>query len=95
MEHFLFLRQPLNRYRCRDNRVWIIETKSLIHGFRFNNSKQFSNSIILMSFCSSHLAIKNVKKIDAKINFKNSKFVYYNENMKFSKFQTQFSQKLQ
>ena len=26
--------------------------------FRFNNSKQYSNWIILVSFCSSHLAIK-------------------------------------
>src|SRR6185312_15565007 len=42
--------------------------------FRFNNPKQFLNWIILMSFCSSHLAIKNcynihfmkIEKIDAK-----------------------------
>ena len=27
--------------------------------FRFNNPKQFSNWIILVLFCSSHLAIKN------------------------------------
>src|ERR1700761_7183444 len=61
-------------------------------GFRFNNLKQCSNWIILMSFCSSHLAIKNcynvhfmkIEKIDAKIDFsaKNSKkFVYYNEEL--------------
>ena len=38
---------------------WIfIETKTLIQSFRFNNPKQFSNWIILVSFCSSHLAIK-------------------------------------
>ena len=60
--------------------------------FRFNNPKQCSNWIILVPFCSSHLAIKNcynvhfmkIEKIDAKIDFsaKNSKkFVYYNENM--------------
>src|ERR1700744_1353617 len=32
--------------------------------FRFNNPKQFSNWIILVSFCSSHLAINcyNVSK---------------------------------
>src|ERR1700684_330144 len=75
--------------------------------FRFNNPKQCSNWIILVSFCSSHLAIKNcynvhfmkIEKIDAKIDFsaKNSKkFVYYNEELvhKF-KFQTQLSRKLQ
>src|SRR3569623_54260 len=60
--------------------------------FRFNNPKQCSNWIILMSFCSFHLAIKNcynvhfmkIEKIDAKIDFsaKNSKkFVYYNEEL--------------
>src|SRR6185312_12360273 len=45
--------------------------------FRFNNPKQSSNWIILVSFCSSHLAIKNcynvhlmkTEKIDAKIDF--------------------------
>src|SRR3954465_4431954 len=60
--------------------------------FRFNNPKQCSNWIILVSFCSSHLAIKNcynvhcmkIEKIDAQIDFsaKNSKkFVYYNEEL--------------
>ena len=60
--------------------------------FRFNNPKQCSNWIILVSFCSSHLAIKNcynvhfmkIVQIDAKIDFsaKNSKkFVYYNEEL--------------
>ena len=60
--------------------------------FRFNNPKQCSDWIILVSFCSSHLAIKNcynvhfmkIEKIDAKIDFfaKNSKkFVYYNEEL--------------
>src|SRR5918994_4045608 len=75
--------------------------------FRFNNPKQCSNWIILVSFCSFHLAIKNcydvyfmkIEKIDAKIDFsaKNSKkFVYYNEELVTnSKFQTQLSQKLQ
>ena len=75
--------------------------------FRFNNPKQCSNWIILVSFCSSHLAIKNcynvhfiqILKIDAKIDFfaKNSKkFVYYNEELVTnSKFQTQLSRKLQ
>src|SRR3954470_7507977 len=75
--------------------------------FRFNNPKQCSNWIILVSFCSSHLGIKNcynvhfmkILKINAKIDFsaKNSKkFVYYNEELihKF-KFQTQLSRKLQ
>ena len=59
-----------------------------------------------MSFCSSHLAIKNcynvhfmkIEKIDAKIDFsvKNSKkFMYYNEELVTnSKFQTQLSRKL-
>src|SRR3569623_143408 len=75
--------------------------------FRLNNPKQCSNWTILVSFCSSHLAIKNyynihfmkIEKIDAKIDFsdKNSKkFVYYNENMNAkSKFQMQLSRKLQ
>ena len=61
----------------------------------------------LVSFCSSHLAIKNcynvhlmkILKIDAKIDFsaKNSKkLVYYNEELVTnSKFQTQLSRKLQ
>src|SRR6185437_8322761 len=75
--------------------------------FRFNNPKQCSNWIIFVSFCSSHLAIKNcysvhfmkILKIDAKIDFsaKNSKkFAYYNEELVAnSKFQTQLSRKLQ
>ena len=62
--------------------------------FCFNNPKQCLNWIILVPFCSSHLAIKNYsynvhfmkidEKINAKIDFsaKNSKkLVYYNENM--------------
>src|SRR6185312_12331297 len=76
-------------------------------GFRFNNPKQFSNWIILVSFCSSHLAIKNccnvyfieIKKLMQKSIFrkKNSKkFVHYNEELVTnSKFQTQLSRKLQ
>ena len=75
--------------------------------FRFNNPKQCSNWIILVSFCSSHLAIKNcynvhfmkIEKIDAKIDFiaKNSnKFAFYNEELVTnSKFQAQLSRKLQ
>ena len=86
---------------------WVIETKTLNQNFRFNNPKQCSNWIILVSFCSSHLAIKNcynvhfmkIEQIDAKIDFsaKNSKkFVYYNEELVTnSKFQTQLSRKLQ
>src|SRR6185312_1684184 len=76
----------------------------LIQSFRFNNPKQFPNWIILVSFCSSHLAIKNcnnvhlmkIEKINEKIDFfaKNSKkFVYYNE--KHEQFQMQLSRKLQ
>src|SRR6185437_8438365 len=72
-------------------------------GFRFNNPKQYSNWIIFVSFCSSHLAIKNCYNVHfmkiLKIDFpqKNSKkFVYYNENMYTnSKFPTQLSRKLQ
>src|SRR4029079_18863905 len=69
--------------------------------FRFNNPKQCSNWIILVSFCSSHLAIKTcynvhfmkIEKIDAK---NSKKFVYYNEELVTnSKFQTQLSRKLQ
>src|SRR3569623_731401 len=72
-------------------------------GFRFNNLKQSSNWIILVSFCSSHLAIKNcynvhfmkIEKID--FSAKNSKnFVYYNEELVTnSNLQTQLSRKLQ
>src|SRR4051812_27295050 len=70
--------------------------------FRFNNPKHCSNWIILVSFCSSHLAIKNcynahfmkIEQIDAKIDFsaKNSKkFVYYNEELVTnSKFQRNY-----
>src|SRR3954447_15338317 len=76
-------------------------------GFRFNNPKQFSNWIILVSFYSPRRVIKNrynvhfmkIEKIDAKIDFsaKNSKkFVYYNKELVInSKFQTQLSRKLQ
>ena len=81
--------------------------ENMNQNFRFNNPKQCSNWIILVSFCSSHLAIKNcynvhfmkIEKIDAKIDFsaKNSKkFVYYNEELVHKcKFQTQLSRKLQ
>ena len=80
--------------------------ENMNQNFRFNNPKQCSNWIILVSFCSSHLAIKNcynvhfmkIEKIDAKIDFsaKNSKkFVYYNEELVTnSKIQTQLSRKL-
>ena len=40
--------------------------------FRFNNPKQFSNSIILVPFCSSHC-------LDSKFLIQ-SKFVYWQEN---------------
>ena len=33
--------------------------ENMNQNFRFNNPKQFSNWIILVSFCSPHLAIKN------------------------------------
>ena len=69
--------------------------------FRFNNPKQCSNWIILVSFCSSHLAIKNCFNVflcRCKIDFsaKNSKkFVYYSEELVTNtKFQTQLSKKL-
>src|SRR5256885_12931961 len=39
-------------------------------GFRFNNLKQCSNWIILVSFCSSHLAIKNCYNVHF-MNLKN------------------------
>src|SRR3569623_413097 len=75
----------------------------MIQNFCFNNPKQCSNWIILVSFCSSHLAIKNcyyvhfmkIEKID--FSAKNSKkFVYYNEELVTnSKFRTQLSRKLQ
>ena len=77
--------------------------ENMNQAFRFDNPKQYSNWIIFVSFCSSHLAIKNcynvhfmkIEKIDAKIVFrKNSKkFVYYNEE--HEQFQTQLSRKLQ
>ena len=84
--------------------------ENMNQNFRFNNPKQCSNWIILVSFCSSHLAIKNCyncimfilwkfKKLMQKSIFpqKNSKkFVYYNEELVTnSKFQTQLSRKLQ
>ena len=37
----------------------VIETKTLIQNFRFNNPKHFSNSIILASFYSSRRVIRN------------------------------------
>src|ERR1700761_8785218 len=73
--------------------------------FRFNNPKQCSNWIILVSFCSSHLAIKNcynvhfmkILKIDAKIDLKIQKSLYITTKSLYtnSKFQTQLSRKLQ
>ena len=76
--------------------------ENMNQGFRFNNPKQCSNWIILVSFCSSHLAIQIATMLIYE-NLKNrffckdsNKFVYYNENMYTnSKFQTQFSRKLQ
>ena len=77
--------------------------ENMNQNFRFNSPKQCSNWIILVSFCSSHLALKNcysvhfmkIEKID--FSAKNSKkFVYYNEELVTnSKFQTQLSRKLQ
>ena len=65
--------------------------------FRFNNPKQCSNWIILVSFCSSHRVIKIATMFISwqfKKAIKNSKkFVYYNE--KHEQFQTQLSRKLQ
>jgi hypothetical protein len=81
--------------------------ENMNQNFRFNNPKQCSNWIILMSFYSSHLAIKNCynvhfmqfNKLIQKSIFpqKNSKkFVYYNEELVTnSKFQTQLSRNLQ
>src|SRR3569833_3358056 len=75
----------------------------MYQSFRFFFFFQCSNWIILVSFCSSHLAIKNCYNVHymkiEKIDFfaKNSKkFVYYNEELvhKF-KFQTQLSRKRQ
>src|SRR6185437_13107218 len=65
--------------------------ENMNQNFRFNNPKQCSNWIVLVSFCSSYF-IKNcynvyfmkIEKIDAKIVFfvKNSKkFVYYNDKL--------------
>ena len=74
--------------------------ENMNQNFRFNNPKQCSNWIILVSFCLSHLAIQIATMFilwKFKKSIKNSKkFVYYNENMYTnSKFQTQLSRKLQ
>jgi hypothetical protein len=42
---------------------WVIETKTMYQGFRFNNPKHSSNSIIFVSFYSSHRDIKNVSSL--------------------------------
>ena len=71
--------------------------------FRFNNPKQCSNWIILVSFCSSYLAKKLLQcsfdenlKDWCKNRFFRKKFVYYNEELVTnSRFQTQLSRKLQ
>src|SRR6185312_13525271 len=60
------------------NIVLSYQNENMNQNFRFNNPKQFSNWIIFVSFCSSHLAINNcynvhlmkIEKIDAKINLK-------------------------
>ena len=68
-----------------------IEKKILIQGFRVNNPKQCSKRIILVSFCSSHLAIQ-IATMFILWKFKNwcknrffrknsKKFVYYNEEL--------------
>ena len=76
--------------------------ENMNQNFRFNNPKQCSNWIILVSFCSSHLAIKELLQCSFYKNLINwcknrffrkkfKKFAYYNEELvhKF-KFQTQF-----
>ena len=62
--------------------------ENMNQNFRFNNPKQYSNWIILVSFCSSHLAIKNCYNVHlwqfkkSIFSQKNSKkFVYYNEEL--------------
>ena len=63
--------------------------ENMNQNFRFNNPKQCSNWIILVSFCSSHLAIKSATmfilwkfKKSMQKSIKNSKkFVYYNEEL--------------
>ena len=74
--------------------------ENMNQGFRFNNPKQCSNWIILVSFCSSHLAIKNcynihfmkIEKIDAKIDFsaKNSKKVCVLQRRACNKFKRNY-----
>ena len=82
---------------------WVIETKSLIHGFRFNNPKQFLNWIILVSFCSSHRVVKNGYDVHC-MKFKKSlqKLIFPPKiqkvcvlQRKHEQFQTQLSRKLQ
>ena len=80
--------------------------ENMNQGFRFNNPKQCSNWIILVSFCSSYLAIK-LLQCSFYENWKNwcknrffrkkfKKFMYYNEELVYRfKFQTQLSRKLQ
>ena len=43
---------------------WVIETKNMNQGFRFNNPKLFSNSIILSSFYSSRRVHDNHENQD-------------------------------
>ena len=86
---------------------WVIETKTLNQNFRFNNPKQCSNWIILVSFCSSHLAIKiatmfilwKFKKLMQKSIFpqkiQKSLCITTKSLYTNSKFQTQLSRKLQ
>ena len=81
--------------------------ENMNQGFRFNNPKQCSNWIILVSFCSSYLAIKNCtifilwkfKKSMQKSIFpqKIQKSLYITTKSLYtnSKFQTQLSRKLQ
>src|SRR3569623_2780600 len=81
--------------------------ENINQNFRFNNPKQCSNWIILVSFCSSHLAINNcynvhlmkIEKIDAKIDFpqkiQKSLCITTKSLYTNSKFQTQLSRKLQ
>jgi hypothetical protein len=62
---------------------WFIETKTINQGFRFNNPKHFSNSIILMSFYSSRRFIKNAVFIYLFQMFKD--FEFYDLFNRFNK----------
>ena len=77
--------------------------ENMNQNFRFNNPKQFSNRIIYVSFCSSHLAIKIVKMfIWCKFTKSIQKSIFPRKfkkvcalQRKHEQFQTQLSRKLQ